>query len=293
MLGIGQVGLPIAINLMRAGYRVIGIRRPDQEPFERNGGETVASPAELTRLADIVLLCLPSEEAQHAMLDGPDGVMEALTPGKVVIDLGTYRKDFKLEQARRITARGAEMLEAEISGSPPLITQRKAALYVGGDEALFERCKPVLEAMTGHHFHLGELGSGFAMKMIANYLLTIHTLAAAEAMNLGVHAGFNPHRLVEVISSGAGNSTMFTVRAPMMAARAFSPAPGPFKTLEKYVRMAAEMAKDLGCASPLFATAAPYFLRAIEMGMSEEDIAAVIKLIESESTPVAASKPQS
>jgi 3-hydroxyisobutyrate dehydrogenase len=141
----------------------------------------------------------------------------------------------------------------------------------------------LLEAITAHHFHLGEIGSAVAMKLIANTLVAVHTLAAAEAMNLGARAGFNPHRVAEVIRQGAGSSTMFAIRAPMMAARSFSPAPGPFNTLHKYLLMGADMARDLGCATPLFSAAAPYFERALEGGMGEEDIAAVIKLLEAES----------
>jgi 3-hydroxyisobutyrate dehydrogenase-like beta-hydroxyacid dehydrogenase len=288
MLGIGNVGLPMAINLMRAGYRVVGIKRPEHEPFERNGGELLASAVEVARLADFVLLCLPNEEIQRQQMQGSDGLLSGLGPGKVVIEMGTYRREFKLAQARQVEAHGAEMLEAEISGSPPMLVDRRAALYIGGEEALLERCKPVLEAITAHHFHIGELGSAVAMKLIANHLVAVHTLAAAEAMNIGVRAGFNPHHVAEVIKQGAGNSTMFTIRAPMMASRSFTPAPGPFFTLEKYLRMGAALAKELGCATPLLSVAAPYYLRAIEGGMGAEDISAVIKLLEADSTELPA-----
>jgi 3-hydroxyisobutyrate dehydrogenase len=141
----------------------------------------------------------------------------------------------------------------------------------------------VLKAITASHFHLGPFGSAVAMKLIANYLLTIHTLAAAEAINMGSRAGFNPHRVAEVIRQGAGNSTMFTIRAPMMASRAFTPAPGPFVTLDKYLDLGQSMAEELGCATPLFSAALPYFKRALNTGMGAEDISAVIKLIEADS----------
>ncbi|WP_256658526.1 NAD-binding protein [Pseudomonas sp. WPR_5_2] len=121
------------------------------------------------------------------------------------------------------------------------------------------------------------------MKLIANYLVTIHTLAAAEALNLGVKAGFSAQQVVEVIRQSAGGSTMFSARAPMMADRHFLPAPGPFATLEKYIDMASELSEEFGSAAPLFNAAKPYFLRAIEEGIGEEDISAVIKLIEADS----------
>lgn len=285
LIGTGQIGLPIAVNLISAGYRVVGMRRHNCDPFVRHGGEVLDSLAEVARVSDYVLLCLPGEEAELEVLDGEDGILDVLGPGKIVIELGTYRRNFKLAQAKRIEARGAEMLEAEISGSPPMVAERRAALYIGGSAALHERCKPVLEAITEHHFHIGELGCAVGMKLIANYLLTIHTLAAAEAMNLGTRAGYDPHLVAEVIRQGAGNSAMFTIRAPLMAARKFSPPLGQFNTLEKYLRMGEEFARELGCATPLFSTAAPYFLHAIEDGMGVEDIAAVIKLIEAESGP--------
>src|SRR5690606_38432256 len=122
-------------------------------------------------------------------------------------------------------------------------------------------------------------------KLIANYLLAIRTLAAAEAMNMGARAGFDPSLVAEVIQKGAGGSAMFGVRAPMMAGRAFSPAPGPFTTLEKYLELGRAMADELGCATPLFSATEPYYKRALETDMRHEDIAALLKLIESDSGP--------
>lgn len=286
MIGIGQLGLPVATNLMRAGYRTVGFRRSDREEFVRRGGQALESPAQVVRAADVVLTCLPSEQAHLDVMDGEEGLLAAIRPGQIVIELGTYRREFKIEQAKRIEACGASVLEAEVSGSPVMVADRKAALYLGGSDDVVETCKPILEAITANHFHLGEFGAAVRMKLIANYLLTIHTLAAAEAMNLGIRAGFNPHRVAEVIKQGAGNSTMFAIRAPMMAARTFTPAPGPFHTLTKYLELGTAMAEELGCATPLFSTAAPYFQRAISEGIGDQDVAAVIKLIEADSQPL-------
>jgi 3-hydroxyisobutyrate dehydrogenase-like beta-hydroxyacid dehydrogenase len=283
MIGIGQLGLPIAANLIQAGFKVVGFRRTGQEEFVARGGHALASAAEVTRQADIVLLCLPSEKAQKDILQGPNGVLGALKPGQIVVELSTYSKAFKMEQAKRIEECGARVLESEVSGSPPMVAQRKASLYLGGSAALIEECKPVLDAITANHFHIGAFGSAVAMKLIANYLLSIHVLAAAEAMNLGARAGFDPHLVAEVIKHGGGGSTMFSIRAPMMAARTFTPAPGPFVTLKKYLDLGRAMSDELGAAAPLFSAAAPYFYRAIDSGIGDEDIAAVIKLLEAES----------
>jgi len=285
LIGLGQLGLPVARNLLQAGYAVSGYRRSAAPEFEAAGGQRLASPGAVTSACDILLLCLPDEAAQRSALDGRDGVLAHLKSGQIVIELGTYSRAFKLEQAARLSERGARVLEAEVSGSPPMVSARKAALYLGGEAGLVDQCSPVLKAITENQFHLGPYGSAVAMKLIANYLLTIHTLAAAEAMNLGARAGFDPALVAKVIAQGAGNSTMFAIRAPMMAERKFSPAPGPFNTLDKYLNLGEQMARELGCASPLFDTAAPYFRRALSQGMGEQDISAVIALIESESGP--------
>lgn len=281
LIGIGQIGMPVATNLIKAGYDVVGYRRSHTQAFADIGGKPMGSPSDVARAAKIILMCLPHEQAQQEAMEA---LIDHLTNEHVVVELGTYRRSFKMEQAERIEARGARVLEAEISGSPPMVTQRRAAFYVGGDPGVYATCEPILQAITEHRFHLGSYGKAVNMKLIANYLLTIHTLAAAEAMNLGTRAGFDPHQLAQVLSQGAGSSTMFAVRAPFMADRRFSPAPGPFVTLEKYLQLGQELAKEVGAATPLFSTSLPYFLRAMDEGLAKEDIAAVIKLIEADSS---------
>jgi len=285
MIGIGQIGRPVAANLIQAGFSVVGFRRSDRQGFIDAGGQMLDSPEQVARAADIILLCLPDEAASQQVAEGPDGILAQLGPGKTVIEMGTYRKAFKLQQAARFAERGAQVLEAEVSGSPPMVKARKAALYVGGDTQVLEQCRPVLEAISPAVFHLGQYGSAVSMKLIANYLVTVHTLAAAEAMNLGARAGFDPHTVAKVIQQGGGGSVMFGIRAPLMADRSFTPPLGPFTTLEKYLALGRAMADELGCATPLFSAAEPYFHKALNSEMRDEDIAAVIKLIEADSKP--------
>lgn len=283
IVGLGQIGLPIATNLLAAGFRVAGYRRSNPEAFVELGGIALASPAQVADASDYVLTCLPNEAAQIEVMDGRQGLLNALQPGHTLIETGTYRRCFKLRLAERIEHRGARILEAEVSGSPLAVLQRRASLFLGGDEQLIEHCKPVLDAITSVQFRIGEFGSAVTMKLIANYLLTIHTVAAAEALNLGVKAGFSADKIIEMIRQSAGGSTMFASRAPIMASRKFQPAPGALVTFDKSLRMASELVEELGCASPLFSVAQSYFRRASDNGMENDDISAVIKLIETDS----------
>lgn len=290
LIGIGQLGLPVARNLIQAGYDLVGYRRSALQAFTDAGGRALGSAGEVTRHCHVLLMCLPDESAQLAALDGPEGVLAHLKPGQIVIELGTYSRAFKLAQAERLRQRGARVMEAEVSGSPPMVSARKAALYIGGPADLLQECETLLKAITEHQFHLGDYGSAVSMKLIANYLLTIHTLAAAEAIDMGTRAGFDPALVARVIAPGAGGSTMFSVRAPLMAERKFTPAPGPFTTLAKYLDLGEQMARDLGCAAPLFTAALPYFREAMAQGLAHEDISAVIKLLEAQAMHTPASR---
>jgi len=283
IIGVGQLGGAVAENLVQAGYPLLAWRRNRQGRPTEAGGRWKESPAAVALEVDVLFLCLPSEDATNEAMQGADGILSALKPGQIVIELGTYRKAFKLALAEKIERHGALALEVEVSGSPIMVKQGKAALYVGGASELFETCRPVLETISPSLFHIGPYGSAVAMKLIANYLLSIHNLAAAEAMNLARCAGFDPARAAEVLREGAGASAMFSVRAPMMAARQFSPAPGPFRTLEKYLTLGREMADELGCATPLFSAVEPWYQQALSSNLRDEDIAAVIKLLEAQS----------
>lgn len=283
MIGIGQLGLPIAANLLKAGFHVVGFRRTDREHFVSAGGVALDSPAEVAKAADVLILCLPGEDAQRDVIEGPNGLLAHLRAGQTLLEMGTYRPEYKQAQAEELAEHGVRMLEVEISGTPSMVAERRAALYVGGDPILYEHHSAILRAITDHQFLIGEIGSAVGMKLIANCLVAVHVLAAAEAMNLGARAGFDPKIVAEVIRQGAGSSTQFAIRAPMMAERRFMPAPGPFVTLEKYIHMGRAFAAKHNSAMPLFDVAAPFYERAIAAGMSQDDISGVIRLIETDS----------
>jgi L-threonate 2-dehydrogenase len=285
MVGIGQLGLPIATKLINAGFRVVGYRRTDRAAFVALGGIALNTPAEVAEQANFILTCLPSESAQLEVMDGSTGLLGTLTAAHTLIEMGTYDREFKVSLQHRIQQTGAQVLESEVSGSPPMVAQGKAALLLGGSEELIDHCREVLNAISRIQIHIGEFGSAVTMKLIANYLVTIHTLAAAEAMNLGIRAGYDPQKIFDVISQGAGASAMLSVRGPLMVNRNYTPALGPFCTLEKYIHMSGDLAHHLGCATPLFSAAQPYFIRALQEGRGEQDIAAVLELIDADSTP--------
>lgn len=277
-IGLGQIGLPAATATVEAGYPTVGYRRTRAalEPLVAAGGAAAASTRAVVEAADVVLMCLPSVDALRAVMDE---VVPALRPGQVIVELSTYPLVEKRRQADRVAERGAVMLDGEVSGTPGMVAARKAVVFVGGDAEAFETARPVLETF-GVAFHLGDFGAATKMKLVANHLVAVHTMAAAEAMALATKAGLDPHQVAKVIAPGAGGSKMFEVRAPRMADRAFLPAPGPITTLEKYLHLAREMAADADCATPLLDVATEHYLAAMAAGRGHEDIAVVFEHLE-------------
>ncbi len=292
LIGIGLIGLEVARNLIASGIEVVGYRRSNIGPFVELGGIAAGNCAEVVAGADIVLELLPSVAAFESVFDGPDSILSHVHPGTIIASLSTYPLEFKRHHAQRIEQAGGVLLDCEISGTPMMVARRQAVVFSSGDEVAARAIEPVLEALAGRQFYLGSFGTASKMKLVANHLVAINNLAAAEAMLLGVRAGLDPRQLVEVIGASAGASTMFAVRAPMMAERSFTPAPGPLGTLEKYVDLVESMAQSIDTATPLMDVAARCYRQALLAGRQDEDIAVVYEVLEGMQRPPSERSPK-
>jgi 3-hydroxyisobutyrate dehydrogenase len=282
LIGVGLMGLPIAVNLIKAGYEVVGYRRSDLREFVEAGGIAAESPQDVVRAADVVLECLPSAEAFAEVVSGPNGIVHAVRPGQIVVNLSTSPLPVKLAQAEALAAHGAKMIEGEVSGLPSMIAAKKGVVYLAGDAQAVESIRPVVAAFADRSFHVGSFGCALKLKLIANHLVTVHAMAAGEAMALAAKSGLDPHLVAKVVSAGAGGSVQFEARAPMMAARRFEPVQGPFNTLAHYFPLMRDMARQANAITPLLDTAVRYFEHGIHVqGMGQQDIARIGEVLES------------
>ena len=167
------------------------------------------------------------------------------------------------------------MLDCPISGIPPQVLIRKTVLFASGEQRIFERCKPTLEGFTSTIFYLGEFGAGTKMKCVANLLVGIHVLAAAEAMTLSIKAGLDPAKVVQVISPSVASSAQFVARSPMMAAQHYEPALSTIDQMEECIGIINTLSKAVNCPTPMLDTAAQYYESAIADGQGEKDVAAM------------------
>jgi 3-hydroxyisobutyrate dehydrogenase len=277
-IGLGKVGLPAAANLIAAGHRVVGYRRSAMDAFVTAGGVAAHSPAEVAAAADIVLTCLPTEDALDEVIEGPAGLLGAARAGQVIAELGSHALARKARHVAPLAEKGAAFIDGEISGTPGMIAARRGAVYLAGDEEACRRLEPVMRGITETVYYFGPFGAACKVKLINNLLVMIHIAGTAEAMALALQAGLDPDRLIKAVMSGSGASTQFGIRAPWMAARRFEPAEGDPVGLLHYHGLISEMAGELGLETPLADTAAVLFRRAIEAGIGHLDNAAMVDI---------------
>jgi putative dehydrogenase len=282
-IGLGRMGLPMAVNLMKAGYSVTGFDPRTMDRFAAAGGKPVGSAREAALGQEFVISCLPgSAGILRDVLEGPNGLLDALDAGAVLIETSTHPVDAKRRAAEQVEERGAILLECEISGVPSMVAARQCVFFVsGGTSAAFKRCLPVFDAITTtKKRHLGPLGTATKMKLVNNLLTCVHVAVAAETLALGIKAGLDPNAMLELFGTGAGSSVMFTQRGPLMAARKFGESDGPFDSLAKLPPAIQALAAEVGGATPMLDAAANLFGLALTQGRGPQDVAAMIEVIE-------------
>jgi 3-hydroxyisobutyrate dehydrogenase-like beta-hydroxyacid dehydrogenase len=278
-VGVGKIGLPVSQNLINSGYRVLGYRRGSLAEFEKIGGVAARSPADVGAQADIVFSCVPSSEALEEVVQGANGLVHSARPGQIVIELGSHPLPVKQGQVAPLAAKGAAFLDGEVSGTPGMVVQRKAVIYLAGDEAACRKAERVVAGFADSCLYFGPFGAASRVKLVNNLLVAIHIAATAEAMALGLKAGVDVDLMIKAIATGSGGSTQFGIRAPWMAQRRFSPAQGTVPGLQHYFEMIEEFAGSVGVATPLLDRAAELYQRFMDMGFGELDGAAMVDVI--------------
>ena len=279
MIGLGIMGSAMSANLMRAGFRVAGFdvlprRRAEHK---RAGGAAAKSPRDLAKRADLIITSLPSA---RALAEVAAELAASAKRGTVVIETSTLPIKAK-EAARDVLAkRGVILLDCPLSGTGAQARVKDLLIYVSGDRSAYRKIVPVLQGFTSANYYVGAFGAGSKMKFVANLLVAIHNVAAAEAMVLGMKAGLDPAMVLKVVAGGAGGSRMFQVRGPMMVKGDYSEATMKNEVWQKDMTIIADFARELDCPTPLFAASAPIYNAAMAMGLGKEDTGAVCAVLE-------------
>jgi putative dehydrogenase len=275
VIGLGKMGLPIATNLMDRGFAVIGYRRSGSPELAAAGGIVAASPAEVAEAADVLLSIVPDAEAVEEVITGPDGTLKLLRPGTIHLEMSTIDVPRKARLRDEVQARGGDLLDCPISGSPGMVAPRLATTFASGDQDSVNAVAKVLDAISGPWVYAGAFGTGAQLKYIANLLLAVHTVAAAEAMALARRSGLDLDLVQRTLDTSIASSAIWTQRGPLMAERRYDPAPGPVRTLHPILEQIADHAARTGLSAPVFTAAKEIFDQALADGWGDLDIACV------------------
>ena len=282
VIGLGIMGSAISGNLMKAGIRVIGcdIDAARRANFAAKGGEPADTPADVVRRTDRIILSLPSVDAFDDVVSGVNGLISAAREGLIVIECGTLPINVKERGRDALAKTGAVMLDCPLSGTGAQAVAKDLAVYASGDEAAYRRCIEVFEGFARAQYHVGPFGNGSRMKFVANHLVAIHNVAAAEAMVLGMKAGLDAALIYKVIGDGAGSSRMFEIRGPMMVEDDYSDATMKVEVWQKDMSIIGDFATALDCPAPLFAASGQIYNAAMAQGHARNDTAAVCAVMQ-------------
>jgi len=279
MVGLGIMGSAMSANLVRAGFRVIGYDIAPRRGAElrRSGGIAARSPREVAKRANIIVTSLPSA---NALSEVAAELAESASRGTIIIETSTLPIAAKEAARNALARRGVILLDCPLSGTGAQARVKDLIIYASGDRAAYRKAVPVMEGFTRANYYVGAFGAGSKMKFVANLLVAIHNVAAAEAMVLGMKAGLDPALVLKVVSDGAGSSRMFQVRGPMMVKGDYSEATMKNEVWQKDMTIIADFARELDCPTPLFAASAPIYNAAMAMGLGKEDTGAVCAVLE-------------
>lgn len=279
-IGVGAMGLPMALNLLKAGFPVTftSRRREAVRALEEAGATAVPTPPLVAEQSDIVLTCLPADRELEEVCLGPDGILEHMRPGTTLIDFTTASPMIVQRIASEASARQIRVVDAPVSGGVTGAERGTLSIMVGSDPAVFEAVRPVLAAVGEQLYHVGDVGMGKVFKIV-NQLLNGTILAlTGEALSLAANAGADLEKLYEVISTSSGNSRAWADAVPKLL---HEQGGGGFRLelMRKDLGLATALADDLTTPLALTSTAYQLYVAACARGMGKlgsQDVARLV-----------------
>ncbi|AGT31861.1 3-hydroxyisobutyrate dehydrogenase [Geobacillus genomosp. 3] len=281
-IGLGVMGSRMAGRLLEAGFAVTVYNRTPEKavPLVNRGARQAATVTELAGEADVVCTCLSMPDDVIEVYTGEGGVLSAARPGTVCLDFTTVGPNTSRKVAEQADKRGIAYLDAPVSGGPEGAEQGTLTIMVGGAKDVWERVRPLLGVLGKTVEYLGESGAGSAAKVLNQYLVAVHTVAAAEAMVAGVAYGLDAGKLYRLLKESYGDSRMLRRHMEQFVLpRQFAPG-GAVKYVHKDVRLANELMNETGIGRCLGGQTEAVFAEAITDGLADLDMSAVIQLFE-------------
>ena len=284
IVGLGLLGHAIASRLIKAGHTVIGFDvLPDRvSAVTTMGVKPASSVAAVAQSAEAVCTLLPSLATAEAVILGADGILAGARRDLAVIQMSTISPTLTERLAREVTVRGLGFLDCPVSGTSSMVERGDGIFFVGGDRALFERWRPMLESVLARAVLVGRVGQAMVLKLVANLLVALNSAAAAEALTLARKAGLDLPLALDVLNASAAASSMLKVRGPMIVRGEF-PAQMKLDLFMKDIHLMQEAATAVGAPLPFTDLAERLYATAQAQGHGGEDLAVVVTALDSAS----------
>src|SRR5580765_2221646 len=281
-VGLGAMGGNMADLLMAKGHKVTGYNRTaaKAEWLVKKGLSIASTPKAVAQAADVIFVMVTNSAADAAVMNGPDGLIAGLTPGKVIIDMSTISPAVSRKLASAVRDKGADMVDAPVSGSIITLQQGKLSVMVGGAKATFDKVKPILDDLGPKVTHVGDNGLALVMKISTNLSLAVQMLAFSEGVLLAEKSGIPRATAVDVLMHSVIASPMVVYRGPFVLQM---PEEAWFNVnmMQKDMMLALELGRQVNVPLPTTAVTNEYLTAARAMGLVEEDFATVFKVLAS------------
>jgi 3-hydroxyisobutyrate dehydrogenase-like beta-hydroxyacid dehydrogenase len=279
-VGLGQMGGPMAGNLLKKGHAVVvyDIDPRKVERFVELGAQASTGPADAARQARVTISMVDTTAQAEEVIAGPDGFIQAVQPGDVIISMSTIDLTLLRRLEPKLKAKGVELLDSPVTGMEKGAKEGTLNAYVGGDAQALEQVRPVLQSMATRITHFGAIGQGLAMKLINNMLFQVNRVLIMEAMALGAKAGLDPQQMYETISGTSGNSNAFQHCAPRIIRREFDGI--RMDITYKDVELQTQLARSLGMPMFMAHAALQVYQMARARGLGDQEAVSAIQLYE-------------
>ena len=277
VVGLGLLGHAVSARLLQAGHAVIGFDVLPEKgaALEALGGKAEGSAAAVAQSAEAVCTLLPSLATAESAIAGRDGIVAGAHNCLTVLQMSTISPALTEKLARDVAARHLGFLDCPVSGTSSMVERGDGIFFVGGERALYERWRPLLESILPRAVLVGGVGQAMTLKLVANLLVALHSAAAAEALTLARKAGLDLDITLDVLNSSAATSSMLKVRGPMIVRGDF-PAQMKLDLFMKDIHLMQEAAAAVGAPLPFTDLAEGLYAAAQAAGHGSEDLAVVV-----------------
>jgi len=280
-IGLGIMGKPMARNLIKAGYSltVHNRSRGAVDELVRDGAKDGRTPRAVAEESDIIITMLPDSPDVQQVVTGPGGVLEGLRKGAALVDMSTISPMVTQELAKAVRAKGAEMLDAPVSGGEKGAIDATLSIMVGGPEETFARVKPVFEAMGKNIVYIGASGAGQVTKACNQIVVALTIQAVSEALTLAAKAGVDTGKVRQALLGGFAQSRILDVHGQRMLERNFKPG-FRVRLHQKDLNIGLSTGKNLGVPLPATAIVQEAFTALQGLGRGDQDHSSLVTLLE-------------